>query len=104
MSIAPESQPLYQLHNGVLKCKGCIRIGNSTALHHKIVSAFHDSPMGGHSGFPVTYKRIHTLFRWVGMKNIIKEKVQSCLVCQQAKIKRVTYPGLLSPLPVPSRA
>lgn len=34
------------------------------------------------------------------MKNSIKEFVQSCTVCQQAKPERVNYLGLLSPLPV----
>lgn len=60
--------------------------------------------MGGHSGFPVTYLRIHSLFHWTGMKAFIKDQVQSCVVCQQAKPERVPYPGLLSPLPVPQQA
>ena len=67
-------------------------------------TAFHASPVGGHSGFPVTYKRIISLFRWQGVQTFIKTQVQSCLVCQQAKPERVQYPGLLSPLPVPSKA
>lgn len=60
--------------------------------------------MGGHSGFPVIYKRIHALFSWVGMKQFIKSQIQSCLICQRAKPERVNYPGLLSPLPVPPKA
>ena len=38
------------------------------------------------------------------MKRFVQEGVQSCLICQQAKLARVCYPGLLSPLPVPARA
>ena len=38
------------------------------------------------------------------MKKKIQQFVQSCLICQQAKPKRVAYPGLLSPLPVPAKA
>lgn len=34
------------------------------------------------------------------MKQQVKEHVQSCQVCQQAKPDRVQYPGLLHPLPV----
>lgn len=30
--------------------------------------------------------------------------VQSCTICQQNKAERVNYPGLLYPLPVPSKA
>lgn len=36
------------------------------------------------------------------MKTFIKDMVQHCTVCQQAKPERVAYPGLLQPLPVPS--
>lgn len=35
------------------------------------------------------------------MKKMVKELVQQCEVCQLAKPKRVPYPGLLQPLPVP---
>jgi transposase InsO family protein len=59
--------------------------------------------LGGHSGVPVTYKRIKQLFSWPGMKKMIKDWVLSCSVCQQAKPERVKYPGLLQPLPVPHR-
>jgi hypothetical protein len=38
------------------------------------------------------------------MKNQIKEFVQSCMTCQQAKPERVKYPGLLEPLPTPDGA
>ena len=85
MSMDPAAKPNYQLVHGLLRYKGCIWIGNNLELQHKIFSAFHDSPVGGHSGFPVTYNRIHSLFRWAGMKAFIRNKVQSCMVCQQAK-------------------
>jgi hypothetical protein len=35
------------------------------------------------------------------MKAQTKEFVQSCLICQQAKLECVKYPGLLEPLPTP---
>lgn len=38
------------------------------------------------------------------MKKFIQNRVASCLICQQAKPERVSYPGLLAPLPVPPRA
>uniref|UniRef100_A0A8R7PHM6 Integrase catalytic domain-containing protein n=1 Tax=Triticum urartu TaxID=4572 RepID=A0A8R7PHM6_TRIUA len=68
-----------------------------------MLCAFHDSTMGGHSGVPVTYRRLRRLFACPKMKEHIKY-VQSCSVCQQAKPERVRYPGLLEPLPVPDGA
>jgi transposase InsO family protein len=64
----------------------------------------HDSPMGGHSGFPVTYRRIKQLFAWKGMKTLVKTYVAQCVVCQQSKPDRSRYPGLLEPMPVPEQS
>lgn len=36
------------------------------------------------------------------MRGFIKNYVQQCLTCQQAKPERVPYPALLQPLPVPA--
>jgi hypothetical protein len=55
------------------------------------MSALHDSAVRGHSGFPVTYRRIKSNFAWPGMKHQIREFVQGCQICQQAKPERVKY-------------
>lgn len=68
------------------------------------MATLHDSAIGGHSGFPVTYRRIKAIFAWPGMKKQVKTFVQSCQICQQAKAERVKYPGLLLPIPVPDHA
>jgi hypothetical protein len=87
----------------VIRHKGRIWLGHNSTLQLKIFSAFHSSSLGGHSGVPVTYKRIKQLFSWSGMKKMIKEWVQSCSICQHAKPERVKYPGILQPLTVPHR-
>lgn len=94
----------YKLKDGLIRYKGRIWLGHNSALQNKIFGALHDSSIGGHSGFPVTYRRIKTLFAWPGMKKQIKLKVKECSICQQAKPDRFRYPGLLQPLPVPSGA
>lgn len=91
----------FKLVQGVIRVKGAVWIGNVPVIHHRIFQAIHTSPVGGHSGFPVTYRRIHSLFHWVGMRQFIKQQVQSCLICQQAKPERIPYPGKLQPLAVP---
>lgn len=68
------------------------------------MTAQHASSFGGHSGFAVTYRRVKANFFWHQMKPTVKEFVAACAVCQQAKVERVKYPGLLLPLPVPDRA
>jgi hypothetical protein len=94
----------FTLVSGVIKHKGRIWLGCSNQVQLKVMTALHDSPIGGHSGFPVTYHRIKKLFYWVGMKGQIKEFVQSCEICKKAKADRNRYLGLLLPLPIPDQA
>lgn len=101
LSINPQNDSKFTLTAGILRTENCVWVGAAPELHKQIVSAFHDSPLGGHSGFPVTYRWIRQLFRWKNMRGFIKHYVQHCLVCQQAKPERVAYPGLLQLLPVP---
>lgn len=104
LSLKSDARTDYSLHDGIIKYKGRIWIGNNAALQSKLFSELHASPVGGHSGFPVTYSRFKRLFAWVGMKKQVKTWVQQCQICIQAKPDRDRYPGLLQPLPVPEGA
>jgi transposase InsO family protein len=94
----------FTLKDGVIRYKGRIWLGTNVQLQNKVISALHDSALGGHSGAPVTYRRIKQLFYWKGMKQAIHRFVQTCSICQQAKPDRLKSSGLLSPLPVPPHA
>jgi hypothetical protein len=104
LSLSVNSKPPFSLHNSIIKYKGRIWIGYNTELQHRIISTLHDSPMGGHSGFPVTYRRIKSLFAWPKMKQTVQRALKGCGVCLQVKPNRSKYPGLLQPLPVPDGA
>jgi hypothetical protein len=80
------------------------KCGSVTTCPYNNKSLRRSTHGGGHSGFPVTYRKMKQLFAWQGMKTITKAFVQSCTTCQQAKPIRTKYPGLLSPLPVPKGA
>jgi hypothetical protein len=95
LALNPTSSPPYTLSAGVLRFANRICVGADPAMQQHIISAFHDSPVGGHSGFPVTYRRLASLFKWTGMKSAVKEFVRHYHVCQQAKPERVLAPGLL---------
>ncbi|WVZ83942.1 hypothetical protein U9M48_031036, partial [Paspalum notatum var. saurae] len=94
----------YNLQNGVIKFKGRILVPDDPDIQSNIMQALHASPIGGHSGFHVTYHKIRRFFFWHKMKSMVKRFVASCSVCIQAKAERVAYPGLLQPLPVPDHA
>jgi len=104
LAVTPNQEDNYSLHDGIIRYKGKVWLGNNTVLQLKVLSALHDSAVGSHSGVPVTYRRVKQLFYWTGMKTDVHKYVQSCTICQQAKPDRSKYPGLLQPLEVPSHA
>jgi hypothetical protein len=62
------SKEHYTLSQGIIRFKGRIWLGTNKEMQLKVTSALHDSAAGGHSGFPVTYRRIKASFAWPGMK------------------------------------
>lgn len=66
--VHPTARKHFSLSQGLLRYKGRIWIGNNTQLQHRIIDELHSSPMGGHSGIPVTYRRAKALFAWPSMK------------------------------------
>jgi hypothetical protein len=104
LSVSPTAHPPYSLNNGIIRLRDRIWVGDNTSLQLKIIAALHDSAVGGHSGFPVTYGRIKKLFAWRGLKTVVKNYVVACTDCLQSKPDRAKYLGLLAPLPVPSES
>jgi hypothetical protein len=102
--VSPNLVPHFKLQHDILWYKNRFWIGNNVPLQQQIISALHDSAIGGYSRFPVTYQKLKHLFAWQGMKAATHSFVQSCVTCQQAKPLRSKYPGLLSPLHVPDGA
>jgi hypothetical protein len=73
--------PGYSLKDGLLRYKSRIWIGDSPAVHKKLISALHDTPVGGHSDVPATNCRLKQLFAWKGMKADVQSFVKDCQVC-----------------------
>lgn len=61
----------YSLDQGIIKYKNAIWLGHSNILQNTITEQLHSSPIGGHSGFLVTYKRVKKIFYWPHMKDIV---------------------------------
>lgn len=102
LSVGTAADSHYALRDGVIRYKNRLWLPADDKFTRRILEAFHASPTSGHSGFPVTLRRIKSLFYWKNMKAQIHTYVQECVICQRAKPDRAKYPGLLEPLPVPS--
>lgn len=104
LSLSSVNDKGFQLINDIIRYKGRIWVGTNPLDQQHILQALQDSGIGGHSGFNATYQRIKQLFAWPKMKDFIKQYVQSCGVCQQAKVEHLKTPGLLQLLTIPSEA
>ncbi|KAA0038306.1 hypothetical protein IC582_003640 [Cucumis melo] len=88
----------FKICNGMLKYKDQLVISQSSKLISQILHSYHDSAVGGHSGFLRTYKRIAGELYWQGMKAVIKKYCAECLICQRNKTLCLSPAGLLLPL------
>lgn len=95
------SHPKYHLHQDQLRYKDRMVISNKSVLIPNLLHTFHDSVLGGHSGFLRTYKRIFGELYWRNMKTDIKKYVEECRICQENKSSSLSPAGLLQPLPIP---
>jgi hypothetical protein len=57
---SPDSKG-HSLHQGLIKFKGRLVIGNNLALQTKLIATLHDTAVGGHSGIQATYQRAKKL-------------------------------------------
>lgn len=104
LSLNASSNSDYSLSQGIIRYKGRIWVGQNLLAQNHILQALHASGIGGHSGIQATYHRVKSLFAWPKLKHSVQQYVQSCEVCQQAKVEHVKSPGLLQLLAVPDRA
>jgi hypothetical protein len=103
LALNKDSHPKFTLQSGILRYQGRIYIAMTTDLRTKIFHAFHSSSYGGHSGHKVTLHKIQQFFYWPHQKHTIATLVAECPTCQISKTEKVKYPGLISPLPIPSQ-
>jgi hypothetical protein len=87
----------------VIRLRGRVWIESNSALQTKLITTFHSSAVGGHSGAHATYQRLKKLFAWNGLKAQVAEFVRQCDICQHAKHYNTAPTGLLQPLPPPTR-
>ena len=70
------------------------------ALRREIVTAYHDTPLGGHLGFRKTYEKIRDRFFWPRMAADVKEYCASCHQCALTKRPIRIERSPMQPMPV----
>ncbi|GAU16969.1 hypothetical protein TSUD_37270 [Trifolium subterraneum] len=93
----------YEYKHGVLLYEGRLLLSAKSSMIPLLLTEFHATPQGGHSGFYRTYIRLAANVYWVGMKSTVQEFVKACDTCQRQKYLTSSPGGLLQPLPIPDR-
>ena len=93
--------PKFSVHQGHLLYQGRLVVPKGSDMIPTPLHDYHDSVVGGHSGFLRTYKRLAADVSWMGMQKDIKRFVEECSVCQRNKYLSLTSAGLLQSLPIP---
>ena len=76
---------------------------SARSILSSILEEHHDTPLGGHLGVDKTLEVVSRFFYWPNMKKTVHEYVTSCHECQMVKPSHQRVPGLLQPLPIPSK-
>jgi hypothetical protein len=100
---SPTNLERLEQHNGLYLLHGRICIPDDTTLRRRLLREFHEAPYSGHHGIKRTLDAAARVYWWPRMGHEVREYVNSCLSCQQNKVKNTRPSGLLQPLDVPSR-
>jgi len=93
----------FSVQRGLLLKKGQLWLVKNSPFQRQVLEFIHSNPTAGHSSFHKTLHRAKTNFIWQGMRQDIKTFVRECVVCQVSKPETIHPPGLLQPLPIPTR-
>jgi hypothetical protein len=104
LEVSSPNEQGYSLHQGIIRHGSQIWVGENFALKTKLINAFHNYAVGGHSGVQATYLIIKKIFHYKGLKGYMQNFVTQCSTCQLSKHERVHSTGLLQPLHIPASA
>lgn len=83
LMIAPDSNSLYTLKQGILRYRK-IFLGEKSNLLQKILQECHSLAVGGHSGMRGTYEQLEHHFYWPKVKQQKTEMMRCCEISRNA--------------------
>ncbi|KAJ9543487.1 hypothetical protein OSB04_023194 [Centaurea solstitialis] len=98
----PSKYPGFTVCNGVLYYKNRLVLPKASKFIPILLTEFHQSASGGHSGYYRTYRRLAANLYWPGMVADVQKFVRECVLCQRCKADSTAPGGLLQPLPIPT--
>ena len=102
LQMNPDLKAGFTVQKGILFYQGRLVLSPNSPSIPLLLKEFHETPMGGHSGFLRTYRRLAANLYWPGMQRRVRDFVRACDVCQRQKYAATSPGGLLQPLPIPN--
>jgi RNase H-like domain found in reverse transcriptase/Reverse transcriptase (RNA-dependent DNA polymerase)/Integrase zinc binding domain/Chromo (CHRromatin Organisation MOdifier) domain/Retroviral aspartyl protease len=90
---------IYKLENNLER----LYIPMDMDLRQTLLCEHHDSALSGHLGIDKTYEKLARNFFWPNLEADVKDYVRSCPSCISSKSSNQRPPGLLQPLPIPTK-
>jgi hypothetical protein len=81
----------YSLHQGIIRRNGVIWIGDNSALRTKLITALHDSAVGGHSRVHATYHRVKKCFGRRDLRMMLLNLWASAKYVSMLKVKEFIH-------------
>lgn len=100
---ATAEDDIYTLLDGLLLVKGCVVVPDQDDLRMLIIREAHDQKATAHPGRKKTIRVLRNRYYWKGITGDIEQYVRNCHTCRRTHVPRDKTPGLLHPLPIPSR-
>ncbi|SGY77740.1 BQ5605_C005g03713 [Microbotryum silenes-dioicae] len=95
------STPGYSYKDGIARFEGRIFLPKTGDFRKNAIHDAHDAT--GHFGLHKTYEQLRRDFIWSGMKELCKEYVESCSVCQTMKMHGTGFAGRIHNLNLRNR-
>jgi len=97
----------YSFHDGLLYYSidqhdaPRIVVPNDEDLRLRLISEFHDTPVGGHLGREKTFLSLSRDYYWPHQYKWVRKYIRTCEICQRVK-PSASSQAPLKPLPIPS--
>ena len=91
LSVCSPNDKGFSLHNGLIRYKGSVWVGNNQLAQQHILQSLHSSGVGGQSSFCATYHGIKSLFAWPKLKAFVTAYVQACQIFNKQNVNMSNY-------------
>lgn len=93
----------YTMSDGLLLAKGRLVVPDEGDLRVTLIREVHEQKSTAHPGRKKTLRLLRDRYYWKNMSGDIERYLRNCHMCRRTHVPRDKTPGLLHPLPIPSR-